>query len=57
MSDSLIIGHHILLCQYFDVVLLLEYMLLFVEVDQSSVQRLVEQLEILSSISQYCCVS
>ena len=47
VSDSLTTGHHILLCHYFDVVLPLEDMLLFVKVDQSLVKRLIEQLEML----------
>ena len=46
---SWIIEHQILLCHYFDVVLLVEVMVLCVEFDQLLVQPLVEQLEILQT--------
>ena len=51
LSESLIIGPRILLCHFCGVVLLVEALLLFVEVDQFLVQRLTEQLEILQRIS------
>ena len=49
LSDSSKIEHQILLCQYCDVVHLVEVELLFVEVDQFLVQWLIEQLEILQT--------
>ena len=49
LSDSLILEHQILLCHDFDVVLLVEGLLLFVEAVQFQVQRLIEQLEILQT--------
>ena len=49
LSDSLITDYQMLLCHFGDVVLLVEVLLLFVEVDQFLVQRLIEQLEILQT--------
>ena len=49
LSDSLILEHQILLCHDFDVELLIESLLLFVEAVQFQVQRLIEQLEILQT--------
>ena len=47
LSESLVIDHQFSLCHCCGVVLLVEVLLLFVEVDQFLVQRLIEQLEIL----------
>ena len=47
LSYSFITEHQFSLCHYCDVVLLVEVLLVFVEVDQFLVQRLIEQLEIL----------
>ena len=49
VSDSLIIERQFLFCQYFDIVLLLEVLLLLLEVYQFLVQRLIEQLKILET--------
>ena len=49
LSDFSIIEFHILLCHNCDVVLLVEVLLVFSELDQCLVWRLVDQLEILQT--------
>ena len=46
LSDSFVIEPQFLLCHFGDVVLLVDFRLLSVEVDQFLVQLLIEQLEI-----------
>ena len=51
LPDSLIIGPQILLFHYLDIVLLVSFLPLFVEVDQFLVQQPIEQFEIFHEIA------
>ena len=49
LSDPFMTEPHILLCHYFDIVLLVEVLLLSVVVDKFLAHRLIQQLEILQT--------
>ena len=49
LSDTLIVQPHFLLCHYCDVVLLVEVLLGFAEIDPFLVQQPIEQFEILQT--------